>query len=86
MQSLVFLEPNRMDAVPFTTSDVIAEAARIKHHAVQQLIVKHGASLKQFGIIAFEMRKLSGAGRPYSLISGRKQRPFSPNGPVATPL
>ena len=56
MNNLVFLEPNKIDAVPFTTSDVIAEYAKISHHAVQQMIVKHETSLKAFGQVAFEMR------------------------------
>jgi len=56
MNSLVFLEPNKIDAVPFTTSDVIAEFANVKHHAVQQMISKHEVSLKSFGRVAFEMR------------------------------
>lgn len=56
MNNLVFLEPNKIDAVPFTTSDVIAEFANVKHHAVQQMISKHETSLKSFGLVAFEMR------------------------------
>lgn len=56
MSNLVFLEPNCVKAVPFTTSDVIAEYAKIKHHAVQQMISKHEESLKKFGLVAFEMR------------------------------
>jgi phage regulator Rha-like protein len=67
MSNLVFLDPNCIKAIPFTTSEVIAEFAKIKHHAVQQLISKHEASLKKFGIVAFEMRKLSGAGRPETI-------------------
>ncbi len=41
MTELVFLEPNKIDAVPFTTSEVIAEFSEVKHHAVQQLITKY---------------------------------------------
>jgi phage regulator Rha-like protein len=59
MKSLVFLEPNKIDAIPFTTSDVIAEYAKISHHAIQQMISKHEASLKQFGQVAFEMRAVT---------------------------
>lgn len=67
MNELVFLEPNKIDAVPFTTSEVIAEFAGVKHHAVQQLITKHEADFREFGVIAFEMRKPpagSKGGRP----------------------
>jgi phage regulator Rha-like protein len=58
MSDLVFLEPNKIDAVPFTTSDVIAERAEIKHHAVQVLIQKYESDLKEFGRVSFEMRAL----------------------------
>lgn len=59
MNDLVFLDPNKIDAIPFTTSDVIAEYAKIKHHAVQQMISKHESSLKTFGQVAFEMRAVT---------------------------
>jgi phage regulator Rha-like protein len=57
MSNLVFIEPNKIGAVPFTTSDVIAEYSQISHHAVQQMISKHATVLRSFGVIAFEMRK-----------------------------
>jgi len=56
MNKLVFLEPNRIDSEPFTTSDIIAECAKVKHHAIQQIISKHEDDLKEFGKVAFEMR------------------------------
>ena len=59
MSELVFLEPNKLDAVPFTTSEVIAEFAGVKHHAVQQLITKHETDFKEFGQVAFEMRAVT---------------------------
>lgn len=59
MNELVFLEPSSVKSLPFTTSDVIAEYAQIKHHAVQQVILKHEDDLKEFGKVAFEMRPLS---------------------------
>lgn len=55
MNELVYLAPNTKE--PFTTSEVIAECARVKHHAIQQLIQKHETDFKSFGVIAFEMRK-----------------------------
>jgi len=67
MNELVFLEPNKMDSVPFTTSEVIAECAGVKHHAIKQLIAKHESDFKEFGVLAFEMRKPpseSKGGRP----------------------
>lgn len=70
MNDLVFLEPNKIDAIPFTTSEVIAEFAGVKHHAIQQLISKHESDFKEFGVIAFEMRKPpagSRGGRPETI-------------------
>ena len=56
MNHLVFLTPNTRE--PFTTSDVIAEFAEVKHHAIQQMIQKHESDFKEFGKLAFEMRPL----------------------------
>lgn len=67
MNDLVFLDPNRLDAVPFTTSEAISTYVGVKHHAIQQLISKHEQDFKEFGVIAFEMRKPntgSKGGRP----------------------
>ena len=56
-EKIVFLEPDKIDSVPFTTSEVIAECAEVRHHAIQQMIQKHEMDFKEFGVIAFEMRK-----------------------------
>lgn len=56
MNTLVFLEPNKIDAEPFTTSDVVAEFAGVQHHAIQQIISKYESDFKEFGMVAFEMR------------------------------
>lgn len=56
MDNLVFLEPNKIGAEPFTTSDVIAKCAQVKHHAVQVLVQKYESDLKEFGKVSFEMR------------------------------
>lgn len=48
-------------------SDIIAKHSRNGHHAVQQLISKYESDFKDFGVIAFEMRKPpagSKGGRP----------------------
>lgn len=70
MTDIVFLEPNRIDSVPFTTSEIIAEFAGVKHHAIRQLITKHESDFKEFGVLAFEMRKPpagSKGGRPETI-------------------
>ena len=77
MENIVFLEPNKIDSEPFTTSDVIAESAGIKHHAIQQLIFKHEADFKEFGVFAFEMRKPptgSKGGRPETIYHLNEQQ------------
>ena len=56
MTQIVFVKPNKIKAVPFTTSEVIAENALIKHHAVQQVISKYESDFRSFGLVAFEMR------------------------------
>lgn len=56
MNEIVFLEPNKIDSEPFTTSDIIAECAQVQHHAIQQLIARYESDIKEFGVLAFEMR------------------------------
>ena len=58
---LVFLEPNKIDAIPFTTSEVIAEFAGVKSRSVYLLIEKHMKSLERFGKVSFEMTPLKGS-------------------------
>lgn len=75
MNELVYLAPNTKE--PFTTSEVIAECARVKHHAIQQLIQKHETDFKSFGVIAFEMRKPptgSKGGRPETIYHLNEQQ------------
>jgi len=59
MNSLVFLAPNTRE--PYTTSEVIAECAQVKHHAVQQMISKYESEFRAFGKVSFEMRPLAGS-------------------------
>lgn len=58
MNELVFLEPNCLEEIPFTTSKVIAENGKVKHHALQQMILKYSEDIEEFGKLAFEMRPL----------------------------
>lgn len=52
---LVFM-PNSINSEPYTYSSIIADYAGIKHHSVQQLIMKHESDISDFGTVAFEMR------------------------------
>lgn len=49
MIDLVFLEPDKLDSEPFTTSKVVAECANIRHHTVTKLIQKHKTDFEEFG-------------------------------------
>lgn len=63
--NLVFLNSNDIKkATPYTTTEVIAEYARIDIDSVKRLIRNHKADLEEFGILRFEIRKLGGRGRP----------------------
>ena len=55
MTNLVFLEPNRIDSIPFTTSDVIAEYANVSYRSIQKIIETHEKRLSKFGRVRFEI-------------------------------
>ena len=57
MENIVFLEPDKIDSEPFTTSDVIAEFAGVNHHAIQQMISKYEKDLCEFGKVASDSRR-----------------------------
>lgn len=63
MNELVFLEPNKIDAVPFTTSKVIAEATGMNHRRVRDAIRKHQGDIEAFGLLGAYATESSG-GRP----------------------
>lgn len=56
MDKLVFLRSNEIHEEPYTTSEVIANCAGVKHHAIQELIRKYKQDFEEFGRLAFEMR------------------------------
>ena len=58
MNNLVFLEPDDLNEIPFTTSKVVAEYAEIKHHTVTRLIQQHEDSLIMFGKVRFKNEAL----------------------------
>jgi phage regulator Rha-like protein len=58
MNDLVFLDPNDLNEIPFTTSRVIAEHGKVKHDTVQRLIRNYTEDLKEFGKLGFEIRPL----------------------------
>jgi len=56
MNELVFLEPDDLNEIPFTTSKVIAENGKVKHDTVQRLIRNYESDLMEFGKLGFEIR------------------------------
>jgi phage regulator Rha-like protein len=69
VSNLVFLEPDKIDAIPFTTSDVIAERTNMNHRRVKDSIRKHQTEIESFGLLgAYETE--SAGGRP--VITGRR--------------
>ncbi len=59
---------------PYTTSEIIAECAELKHDTVQSLIRNHKDDLEVFGFYGFEIRKLSGRGRPRKIYRLNEQQ------------
>jgi len=55
---LVFLEPNDLHEIPFTTSRVVAECGKVQHDTVQRLIRNYESDLEEFGKLGFEIRPL----------------------------
>ncbi len=55
MNVIVFIEPNKIGATPFTTSDVIAEYAGINYRSVQRTIENQMKRLEKFGQVRFEI-------------------------------
>lgn len=77
MDKLVFLEPNDIEEIPFTTSRVIAENGKVRHDTVQHLIRDYEEDLKEFGKVGFEIRVLG---------SGQSEKVYHLNEQQATLL
>ena len=69
--NLVYLDGKKE---PYTTSEIIAECAELKHDTVQSLIRNHKDDLEVFGIYGFEIRKLNGLGRPRKIYHLNEQQ------------
>lgn len=67
MKELVFLEPNKIDSVPFTTSKVIADMTGMNHRRVKDAIRKHQVDIESFGLLGAYETESSG-GRPEEIV------------------
>lgn len=62
MDNLVFLEPDDLNEIPFTTSRVIAEHGKVKHATVTKLIQTYESDLEEFGRLRFKIEPLETKG------------------------
>lgn len=69
--NLVYLDGKKE---PYTTSEIVAECAEVKHDTVQSLIRNHKEDLEVFGFYGFEIRKLEGRGRPRKIYHLNEQQ------------
>lgn len=67
MDNIVFLEPNKIDSEPFTTSKVIAEMTGIEHRKIKVTIRKYQSDINSFGLSASYQAESTG-GRPEEII------------------
>ena len=58
---------------PYTTSEIIAECAGIKHHAIKEHIRKQIVRLEQFGKVSFKMRPLQSGQQAKDYILNEQQ-------------
>ena len=58
---------------PYTTSEIIAECAGIKHHAIQEHIRKQIGRLEHFGKVSFKMRPLQSGQQAKDYILNEQQ-------------
>lgn len=63
MGSLVFLEPNKIGAEPFTTSKVISEFSGVSHKYIKKQIATHTQDFKKLGLLGAYATESTG-GRP----------------------
>ena len=63
MNDLVFLEPNKIGAEPFTTSKVICEFSGVSHKYVKKQITTHKPEFKSLGLLDAYATESTG-GRP----------------------
>ena len=75
MNDLVFLEPNRLDAEPFTTTKVIAECSGVSHRYVKKQITTHQKEFLSFGLLVAYATESTG-GRPEEVTKLNEQQAY----------
>lgn len=75
MNELVFIEPVDKKLEPYTTDEIIAECAGVKRRTVQKLLLDKQEQLEAFGILRFEIAKITdGRGRPIKIYHLNEQQ------------
>ena len=74
---LVFVATQDLHEIPFTTSKIIAEHGKVKHHTVTKLIQTYQDDILEFGKVRFEIE---------SLVSGQNEKVYYLNEQQATLL
>ena len=73
MNNLVFLEPDCIKAIPFTTSKVISESTGVAHRYIKKQILLNKSSLETFGLLVAHETESTG-GRPEEITSLNEQQ------------
>lgn len=74
MIELVFIESESIEAVPFTTDEIIAKYSQNDLGSVKKLIRTYQKDLDEFGNVGFEIRKIDGRGRPRKIYHLNKEQ------------
>lgn len=75
MNQLVFLEPNRLDAEPFTTTKVISEFSEVSHRYIKKQISSHTEAFLSFGLLVAYATESTG-GRPEEITKLNEQQAY----------
>lgn len=80
---LAFID-NQVTGQVYTLSTVIAEYAEVEHHSVTRMIRNHKEDLEEFGLIAFEIHKITD--QAGNAMKGRPRKSYKLNEQQATLL
>lgn len=76
MNQLVYLEPNKIGATPFTTSKVISSGSGIRHDKIKKNIEHHKKDIERFGELTPYGGGLGGRGKESGYLLTEEQATF----------
>lgn len=74
MNDIVFLEPDCLNEIPFTTSKVIAENGKVEHKTVTDLINRYKSDLQELGAVRFKIAFNPKTSRNYNVYQLNEQQ------------